>query len=689
MSLNQNEHILELLSWHGQDRGGVHVPFQQNSKPITSTIVTDLINRLRVFAEAIANDSEQKVRWLFLIGGPGNGKSEAVEDFIRHLDHSLGLKNVLIDRLTEQFRPHADHLTPRRVVVTSEQVTASTFQQRIGELRLIQDATASEKPDQDAALILAEEIHDLLDMPGSLVPPLVIVCANRGLLARTLRAATQLSGPRIQETRDLLSELIRSSSIGVEVSPRLPCWPLQSNEKVACWPLDFVSLLQGSSGITSPFEQIVTEATATNHWEQRGICEDCDSNVLCPFRQNAVWLREDSNRQQLSTTLRYGELYLGQRWNFRDTFSLLAELMVGQRDDFADFDHPCQWVHVSVASAGSQDEKESMRSIYALTLHLYPHALFPVSWMSGLAEELQTSIHASDVAEAVLRLASEGNQVSDVAIRQKFRQEYSSLDPATYSPQSRDHLLRKIEDAYSQSVEIGNRGPFQQDCALSNIEKRFLAALDTVEKSIDVLGRDASYTSKLIIFIRKLSTQVAKRSVGTRTGATAFEEYLREYEATLRDQTRLVRIRADFTNRLFAGTNGQFEFDLLESFGQPLSAENTLVSLSGSPPGVRSRLAPQDADNIPGHDVPFFDVDENYAIPLTFDLFLALCLQKEGCENSSMPASVRAAIDRVRHLYAGQLCRDRTKIAINSARIKIRDLSLVLYDEDDDPRIAT
>ena len=49
--------------------------------------------------------------------------------------------------------------------------------------------------------------------------------------------------------------------------------------------------------------------------------------------------------------------------------------------------------------------------------------------------------------------------------------------------------------------------------------------------------------------------------------------------------------------------------------------------------------------------------DSNYRIPLTFDFYMTLRLRKDGCAGSSLPASVRAALDRVRHRYAGQLRR--------------------------------
>lgn len=95
MSLNHNPATSELLEWHGHDLGGVHVPFQAASNPFGATIPTPLVVRLRNLATAIASGALNHPRWIFLVGGPGNGKSETVQDFLTHLDSSLGLAGGL------------------------------------------------------------------------------------------------------------------------------------------------------------------------------------------------------------------------------------------------------------------------------------------------------------------------------------------------------------------------------------------------------------------------------------------------------------------------------------------------------------------------------------------------------------------------------------------------------------------
>jgi hypothetical protein len=80
MPANINPRVVELLSWHGHAQGGVHVPFQAASNPLGQTIETNLVQRLRTLATEIVTNAASSPRWIFLIGGPGNGKSETVQD---------------------------------------------------------------------------------------------------------------------------------------------------------------------------------------------------------------------------------------------------------------------------------------------------------------------------------------------------------------------------------------------------------------------------------------------------------------------------------------------------------------------------------------------------------------------------------------------------------------------------------
>jgi hypothetical protein len=93
MPANLNPQVVDLLSWHGHSAGGVHVPFQARPNPVGQVIETALVRRLRTLAGEITANATSKPRWIFLVGGPGNGKSETVQDFLRaykRTDRRLG-----------------------------------------------------------------------------------------------------------------------------------------------------------------------------------------------------------------------------------------------------------------------------------------------------------------------------------------------------------------------------------------------------------------------------------------------------------------------------------------------------------------------------------------------------------------------------------------------------------------------
>jgi hypothetical protein len=188
MALRRNSQVIKLLTWHGHDSGGVQVPFQRSS-PLGQPIDTTLILKLRSLANAIA-DGKETPRGVFLIGGPGNGKSETVQDFLVNLDDSLGMQGALRRLLAEKFKP--DPISPRRIVIESKDVASSpgNFANRIGRLIIIQDATATDDAHGNAALQLVNDISDLLNSQEVLMP-LFVACANRGILARALREARQ------------------------------------------------------------------------------------------------------------------------------------------------------------------------------------------------------------------------------------------------------------------------------------------------------------------------------------------------------------------------------------------------------------------------------------------------------------------------------------------------------------------
>ncbi len=244
-------------------------------------------------------------------------------------------------------------------------------------------------------------------------------------------------------------------------------------------------------------------------------------------------------------------------------------------------------------------------------------------------------------------------------IREILLGDFSDLDPAIFSPGKKEHTLRKIEDEYSQSIELGNEA--SREPALSLIEVRYLMLLQAAEEEWEqeLLGRRSFQAFQVVHPLRQLAGTIVKRSIGVRKGYHASEDHLEDFEASLVDQSKLNKIK-DTLQDLLGGR--EIVFNMLESFGQPQSEQEGLIILKSSRAGLRAIVPPITTSLAPGHDVPFFEISGKHRIPITFDLYSALCLKREGCSSSSLSASVRAAIDRVRHQYAGELCRDEEKI---------------------------
>lgn len=690
MTVNTNNWVKELLSWHGHDLGGVHVPFQ-NSNPLGQTpINTGLIERLKGLAAEIASGKQGIPRWIFLIGGPGNGKSETVQDFLSTLDKELGLNGDLVNLLAKSYTPSP--LVPRRVEIKSTDLpNQAEFRAKVSRLIVVQDATATDNALGNSARHLFDDILDLMTSAEN-PSPVFVACANRGLLARCLKEAQ--ASDIGNDTTQLLENIIQASSLGVSTlvddKDRPSCWPLDTWPQVACWPLDLESILIPFKNQAPPIEQILLFAIDHNRWEHT--CASCSAANVCPFLKNVGWLRDSEPRNNLLKILRRGELYLGQRWNFRDSFSLVAEILVGQWADFGNYDHPCAWVHEHVNKLNTdQFDMDSCEASLLLIRRLYPQALFPVPISTDVLENLMpTSEHP--VTQSVLGAWDNLTIGSIKSIRERLSKDYAPLDPALFTPKDPTHVLRLIENDYSQSVQQGNSK--QADQGLFEIEKIFLTALEKAEQewNIDLLGRNAFQALKIIAYLRMQAALLVKRSVGVRQGFHTNEDYLEEYARSIHDRGQLQKIIQPLKKLL---GEDKFRFNILESFGQPQAengqfASEEIVSLVDDIPGILVFPAPLGTSKAPQHDVPFFTIKGNgYPVPLTFDFYLALRLRQEGCASSSLPASVRAAVDRVRQQLAGKLCRNREAFIMRTANISIDNsrFNIMLSDDETEPAL--
>ena len=122
MSERQDEQELfpeALIKWAGHRDGGVRLPFNNSSgRPTGKQIKTPLVKRLASWATGIVSDSTQP-HIILLVGGPGNGKTDAIEGCIYSLEHSLGENCGLVEKFEEAYHVEGASVPPRKVSVST------------------------------------------------------------------------------------------------------------------------------------------------------------------------------------------------------------------------------------------------------------------------------------------------------------------------------------------------------------------------------------------------------------------------------------------------------------------------------------------------------------------------------------------------------------------------------------------
>ena len=674
MPQNTNPWVAELLSWHGHDRGGVRVPFHETmGRPLGQVVETPLINKLRHLARDLVNGSPGTPRWIFLIGGPGNGKSEAVEALVRELDGIANVDGALIQIVGSEFAAGA--LAPRRVNVAPHEMPGSVLQNNVRSLIIIQDASAVDGPDHVAENTLIDDLADLVTCPPG-HEPVFICCANRGLVARArsaIQSKDSLTWLNVSDVTELLTQLLTATGLGPDALAidRPQCWPLKSDARFAAWPLDLDSIIT-TEGELSPFEQMMLAATNEAVWDTDTGCTDCSSRELCPFYTNSKMLRDEPDRKGLIKLLRHGEMATGQRWNFRDSFSLCAELIVGQHDDFPLDDRvhsPCLWVHERVDDIefGGQPSTQ-LEAAWDLAFHLYPQALFP-SWVDPLPELHKGTISQSELTRSAIEVFSRRQRSHSTQVRQLLVGAFAhKLDPALATPPESDSILREIEDEFAQSVKQGSESFGQRTLPLLC---RLLTLMAEAEAHWIDTVRESSRARAIVDALRILSSTLVKRFVGVRESEYLNLEWLTEYETIFRDTDSLWKVSHPL--RTVLAPDGNFGGSLIRVFGQPAVDEARDVLVTHSLGNVVPQAAPESTEARPGHDVPWMEV-QGHRIPLTFDLFAALQAHSSGAQIASFAPHTRAALDNVKNTIAGISARDRQGMLGGAVSLKVGTL---------------
>lgn len=653
-----------LLDWAGHRGGGVRRLFDPSSgRPGGTIFETNLLSRLRDWARRIADSDPSVPRVVLLVGGPGNGKTEAVEAAIDQLDDALGCEGRLASSLDRSYHPPEGETVPRLVSVDAGDHAQP---QRNLQINIVQDASVGGRLQ---ASLLVEE----LDAALSATPQAAyLCCVNRGVLDDAMIHAIDAGLPKSQ---DLLEAVVRA----VSLAPDAPsCWPLQDYPGVAAWPMDAESLIEPTdNGDEAPAAAVLQQALDPARWLEPGTCVAGSS---CPFCSSRKVLAGRRETESLLRLLRWFELGTGKRLAFRDLFSVTSYLLAGsgvsERGASAD---PCAWAAALVeadkqAQIRGRPKREVSGALFWLVAAQYQHALFH-RWERGVAASL-----LADIKELGLRddntamglhffLQSRANGYIPAPIAQLLDGFVELLDPAMSSPDAVVTLwggsvaLGEFDVRFSRSVREGldYAAGFR---ALSHNERALLerlSALDELLSNPKVRRKRPTAANRVQRILRDFACRITRRSVGARNGIVPDAATLEAFQRVVADAGghghELREIATQVEELLNDGYN--FNVSLTTTFGQPLPPPRRRATLVVS----RRRVFPRDSAYAgrPRPSICFLDIEVGalpQPIALTYDLFKAVTDLESGLSPASLPRSVLALLDTTRARIAGSIVRD-------------------------------
>lgn len=668
----------ELVDWAGHHSGGVKRLFDSHSgRPGKDLLRTNLLSRLESWAGQLAAGAPDVPRLLLLVGGPGNGKTEAIESTIRWLDEKLACGGQLVDTLSQSF--HVVGGVPRIVGVDAGSLAKPA---RPLVLDIVQDASSKLGDEgKSAPSLLIEELGRLLGGHGSHA---YLCCVNRGVLDDALIHALEND---LEEPRILLEAITRA----VSLAPDAPsCWPLQGFPSIAVWPMDAESLLVRPDGeASSPAEILLKQATAADSWPAPGSCAAGDK---CPFCNSQALLAKEGPREALLRILRWYELGSGKRWSFRDLFSLISYLLAGHRpagqERQAD---PCEWaarlVELDKSLMDSKPRKQSRTAIYYLATSSYQHALFhrwDKSTATLLKEDLKGLGLEDDHTLAGLHLFLHERRAPylPAPITPLLEGLMDLLDPAMASPDMEvalsgrtDIVLRELDTRFSRSIGEGIEY-IRRSQALSPVELDLLKRLAEVDSRLSwpvIRRKKPAAASRVQRTLRDFACRLVRRSICTRSAVVADAEILKAFQLVVEDDAKSHRLYevAEQVERLL--NKGQdFEVSLTTTFGQPLPPSQRQATLVV--PSRQVGMCRPSREGRPLSPISFLEVGQGQSaqpIALTYDLFKAVKELERGMSPASLPRTVVALLDTTRARLAGPIVRDdeilrRSKIRVGT-----------------------
>jgi len=538
------------------------------------------------------------VNWCFLIGGPGNGKSEALRSLAARLSFSLPdrVPGAPAPRTVPISWPTEGHRLPNGL-----------------EIALINDASIP-RTDLPASgpRSLYLDILNAVERTKASTATSLFANVNRGVLVEEVGGLDAVANwPAEPVHRRLTADLVRwladpmrgsgaNLEIVVPVKADKPHYgqaklsvPLDAGGELELLihvvALDSLSLLEPSPGgdmapvidfsqsppSVAPYRTIgklvsddlhrdeitvagklVTMYVDSTKWKAGGcVAADgtlCAAHDRCPFAQNARWLQESRLRRRFLDALRAAEVAAARRLSYRDLLGHVSLAIAGAPEDqWLKGMHPCEWVAGRLAPGSAKAGLVSLVR-HRIYWNLYPDGGFEIPRGTAALSLSGDTVFGAIVDQLIPH--------PDAARVKPFESAFADLDPARDVDAwggSRRKVLDAIEalDVVSPSVEVDAWTDAIHEMR-SNLEDQ-LDVLLREEIALEIPRGDRTSIRRIRV-LRRWRAVALLRQTGTAFGffrhGQAVGAWLAEQASALADEPR--QRLGDGLNRLIVPSGG-------------------------------------------------------------------------------------------------------------------------------------
>jgi hypothetical protein len=623
----QSKFPFELTNWGANKPTAVRIPFSnQSGRPAGKVIKNKLINTLDDWI-----NNPMKISNILLIGGPGNGKTDALEYLMEGIITRYSLNPNIKSNLSKMVSENR-----RSLEIEISNSPLFPFKKIVA---IPEASTGTESLSKEQALFA--DFSNYQDDNEVLY----ISCINRGILEDLKSHAVNIGSDKIVNIIDEINQATKGE--GHET------WPINSQEQTAVWFMDIESLFDKNNEPT-PSQQIMEVLVNPEKWDwYKG---SLDLIEKCPLYDNFLQISSTTYSNNLNSILRNYELITENKLNFRNYFSLLSSLFSVNNGDGTD---PVKMVIqcINKFNSSTPREYEYIKSLFTLSFASYSLRLFR-DWDDVIDD---FSYFSENNKFESLPLLKNFLKLFDDNIIRSFLSSYQSEYERKFIKQlnlvldpyhSDNSKIIQITEAFSVNIKEGYNF-VKSD--LNFTQSKFLEYLIMIEDEIKASQLQSTKNSvfeRLIQKLRSFGAQFSTRIIGTKEGITkdfsTLEEYNKLHDNFIVNKSKL--------NRMFKGITKSKDIFPLHSFGQPKPDDKNSIVIRYEAQGTPFNIKAIKTDfNRAAQSGVFFEFDKNKLnIPLTYNLYKALSEIDSGVNKNSVNANINALIERMESLLYSQ-----------------------------------